>query len=131
MKRRTCLGLCGGVLSSGCLGQTDQPTTKIAWIHLENNRDEARHVTVVIERNDEEVFRETSQLGTSGEHSTHRIDAPVNGAGHYTIYFDIDDQVVHLHPSEYADVTEPCLGIRYVFPERETTEFELESVDEC
>ena len=55
----------------------------------------------------------------------------MNGAGHYTIYFDIDDQVVHLHPSEYADVTEPCLGIQYVFPERETTEFELESVDEC
>jgi hypothetical protein len=131
MKRRTCLGLCAGVLSSGCLGQTDQPTTNIDWIHLRNNRDQARDVTVVIERNDREVFRETYQLGTSGEQSTRRIDSPVNGAGHYTIYFDIGDQVVHLHPPEYADVTEPCIGIQYAFHEQETTGFELKPIGEC
>jgi hypothetical protein len=131
MKRRTCLCLCAGVLSSGCLGQTDQPTTKIAWILLVNNRDEARDVTVFIERNDEEVFRETHELGTSVEQSTRRIDDPVKGAGHYTVNFDIGDQVVHLHPSEYADVTEPCLGIQYTFHQQETTGFELKPIDEC
>jgi hypothetical protein len=131
MKRRTCLGLCAGVLSSGCLGQTDQPTTNIAWIHLRNNRDQARDVTVGIERNGGEVFRETYQLGTSGERSTRRIDDPVNGAGHYTVYLDIGDQVVHLHPSEYADVPEPCVGIQYAFHEQETTGFELKRIGEC
>jgi hypothetical protein len=131
MRRRTCLYLCAGILSSGCLGQTDQPTTKIAWIHLENNRDEARHVTVVIERNDEEVFRATTQLGTSVEQSTRRIDDPVKGAGHYTVYFDIGDQVVHLRPSEYADVTDPCVGIQYAFRDQETTGFELKPIGEC
>jgi hypothetical protein len=131
MKRRTCLGLCAGVLSSGCLGQTDQPTTNIAWIHLKNNRDQARDVTVVIERNDGEVFRETYQLGTSGERATRRIDDPVNGAGHYTVYVDIGDQIVHLHPSEYADVTEPCVGIQYAFHEQETTGFDLKPIGEC
>ena len=131
MKRRTCLGLCAGVLSSGCLGQTDQPTTNIDWIHLKNNRDQARDVTVFIERNDREVFRETYQLGTSGEQSTHRIDNPVNGAGHYTVYFDIDDQVVQLSPSEYTDVSEPCIGIQYTFHQRGTTGFDLEPMQEC
>ena len=131
MKRRTCLGLCAGVLSSGCLGQTDRPTTNIAWIHLTNTRDHAREVTVGIKRNDGEVFRESYQLGTSGERSTRRIDDPVNGAGHYTVYFDIGDQVVHLHPPEYADVPEPCVGIQYSFHEQETTGFELKPIGEC
>jgi hypothetical protein len=131
MKRRTCLGLCAGALSSGCLGQTNQPTTNIAWIHLTNNRDQARDVTVVIERNDGEVFRETYQLGSSSERSSRRIDKPVNGVGHYTVNFDIGEQVVHLHPSEYADVTDPCVGIQYAFHEQETTGFELKPVDQC
>jgi len=131
MKRRTCLGLCPVVLSSGCLGQIDQPTTNIAWIYLKNNRDKAHDVTVVIKRSDREVFRETYQLGTSGERSTRRVDDPVNGAGHYTVYFDIGDQVVHLHPSEYADVIEPCVGIQYAFHEQETTGFELKPIGEC
>ena len=131
MKRRTCLGLCTGVLSSGCLGQLDQPRTKIAWIHLENNRGEARDVTVVIERDGEEVFRETYQLGTSVEQSTRRVDGPVKGAGHYTVYFDIGEQVIHLHPSEYRDVTEPCLGIRYTFHQQGSAGFELEPIGEC
>jgi hypothetical protein len=47
------------VLSSGWLGQIDQPTTNIAGIYLRNNREKAHDVTVVIERSDREVFRET------------------------------------------------------------------------
>jgi hypothetical protein len=131
MKRRTCLGLCAGALSSGCLGLIDRATTNIAWIHLTNNRDEARDVTVRIERNDEAVFRATYQLGTTAEDATLRVADPVTEAGHYAVYFDSRGQVVHLSPSEYADVTEPCIGIQYTFHERETTGFELEPIQEC
>jgi hypothetical protein len=119
------------VLSSGCLGKSDQPTTNIAWVHLKNNREQVREATVVIEQNDGEVFRETYQLGTSGAQSTLRIEDPVNKPGHYTISFDIGNQVVHLHPSEYADLTEPCLGIQFAFHEQETTGFELKPLSEC
>lgn len=131
MKRRTYLGLGAVALSSGCLGLTGRPTTNIAWIQLENNSDEARDLTVFIQRNEEEVFRETYQLGITAEQATLRVDDPVNETGHYTVYFDIDNQVVQLSPSEYTDVAEPCIGIQYTFHQRGTTGFDLEPVQEC
>lgn len=133
MNRRTWLGLCVGVLSSGCLGVTAPARKEIAWIRLENDRDEAREVEVFVEQNDEEVFRETYRLGTSPEQATVHVDDPVGEPGRYSLYVDIGDQLVHLHPSEIADVEtdEPCIGITYTLHEEGTTGFEFKPVPEC
>lgn len=133
MKRRTWLSLCVSAVSGGCLGLTGPPKKQIAWLHLENNRDDTRAIEVFIERNDEEVFRENYQLGTSPEQATIRVDNPVEEPGRYSLYVDIGDQLVDLHPSEFADadISEPCIGIQYTLHEQGTTGFEFEPVQEC
>ncbi|WP_251343792.1 hypothetical protein [Haloplanus halophilus] len=133
MNRRTWLGLCAGTLSSGCLGLTGPPKKQIAWIRLDNDRNEALAIEVFIVRNGKEVFRENYQLGTSPDRASVRVDDPVDEPGRYSLYFDIEDQVAHLHPSEVAaaDVREPCIGVRYTLHEQETSGFEFEPAEEC
>lgn len=77
-------------------------------------RSEARDVEGFIERDDEEVFRESSRLGTSPEQATVRIEDSVAGPGRYTCYIDIGTQEIHLHPSEFADVDIPesCISLQ-------------------
>jgi hypothetical protein len=133
MNRRTLLGLCAAALSGGCLELLGPPKKRIAWIRLENTRNETHDVEVSIERNDEEVFRENYQLGTSPEQATIRVDDPVDEPGRYSLYFDIGGQLVHLPPSEFADadIREPCLGIQYTLHERGTSGFSFEPIQEC
>lgn len=133
MNRRTWLGLCVCALSSGCLGRTGPPKKNIAWVRLENDRDEAHDIEVFIERSGEEVFSENYQLGTSPEQSTIRVNNPVEEPGRYSLYVDIGDQLVRLHPSEFADadIGERCIGIHYTLHEQGTSGFEFEPSQEC
>lgn len=133
VKRRIWLGLCLGAFSGGCLGLPGPPKKEIDWIRLKNNRDEERTVEMFIERNDEEVFRETYQLGADPEETTVRVDEPVKEPGRYSLYFDIGEQTVHLHPEEFAeaDISERCVGITYTLHEQGTSGFEFEPVQEC
>jgi hypothetical protein len=81
MNRRGFLILCVGALSGGCLGLSGPPKKEIAWIRIKNNRGKARDIEVFIKRSDEEVFRETYQLGTTPEHATIRVENPVERVG--------------------------------------------------
>lgn len=133
MNRRTWLGLCVGLLSGGCLGLTGPSKMQIGWIQLDNNRNEARTIDVIIERNGEEVFRENYRLGTSSEQATVRVENPVEEPGRYTLYVDIGDQLIDLSPAEIAnaEISGSCIGIQYTLHEQETTGFEFEPVQEC
>jgi hypothetical protein len=129
MRRRTVLGICVGLSSSGCLGFTGPPKKTISWLRLVNERDDSYSLDVSIMRNDEEIFSETYQLGPTSEQATVRIDDPVETAGRYSVYID----AAHLHPSEFAqhDLSEPCVGIVYTLHEDGTTGFDFEPIQEC
>jgi hypothetical protein len=132
MNRRTWISACVGVLSVGCLGFKRPSKKQIAWIRLQNNRDTVQNIELFIERNDTEVFRESYQLGTSPEQETIRVNDPVEEPGRYSLYLDIGDQLVDLHPAEMADATTgPCIGIRYTLHEQGPTGFEFEPAQEC
>lgn len=111
----------------------DQPKKQIAWIRLENNRDEAHNIGVFIEKQGEEVFREHYRLGTSPEQATIKVGDPVEEPGRYSLYFDVGDQLVHLHPSEFADadLSEPCVGIQYTLHDQGSTGYDFESIQDC
>ena len=133
MNRRAWLTLCIGALSGGCLGLTEPSKKQIAWIRLKNNRDKACDIEVFIERDGNEVFRENYKLGTNPEQATIQVDNPVTESGRYSLYIDLDDQMVDLHPSEFADadIRTPCIGIEYMLHKQGTTGFEFEPVREC
>jgi hypothetical protein len=133
MNRRAWLTLCVGVLSGGCLGLTGPPKKQIGWIRFKNNSDESRGIEVFIQRDGKEVFKENYQLGTSPEQATIQVDNPVTEPGRYSLYVATDDQMVDLHPSEFADadIRAPCIGIEYTLHEQGTTGFEFEPVREC
>jgi|GEM_PF-2536511 len=133
MNRRAVLALCGSGLFSGCIGTPGPPRKAIPWIHLENNRADPRDVELVLERNGSEVFQEQYRLATTSGRSTVRETELPDERGRYSLYVDIGDQIVHLHPSEFADaeISEPCVGIRFTLHERGTTGFEFEPTDEC
>jgi hypothetical protein len=133
MNRRIWLGLCVSALSAGCLGTTAPRKKKIAWIRLQNNHDDAQTIAVTIGRGGEAVFGETYHLGTSPGQATVRVDSPVEKPGRYSLYFDIGDQSVHLHASEFAeiDITEPCVGVQYTLHRRGTSGFEYEPIERC
>jgi hypothetical protein len=129
MRRRTLLGVCIGLSSSGCLGFTGPPEKTIPWLRLVNERDESYSLDVSITRDDEAVFSETYQLGPPSEQGSVQIDDPVENAGRYSVYID----AAHLHPSEFAqhDLSEPFVGIEYTLHEDGTTGFDFEPIQEC
>jgi hypothetical protein len=133
MDRRAWLTLSIGALSGGCLGRTGPSKKQIAWIRVKNNRDEACDIEVFIERNGNEVLRENYKLGTDPEQATIQVDNPVTEPGRYSLYLDLGDQMVDIHPSEFADadIRTRCIGIEYVLHKQGTTGFEFESVREC
>jgi len=131
MERRRYLAICGGALLSGCLGPTSTSVKGIAWIQLKNDRGDVRNIEVFIERNGEEVFRKSYQLGTDPERATIRVDDPVEGPGRFSIYVDVGDQLAHLSPSEFTDISYTCVGIRFTLHQDGTTGFEYESIQEC
>lgn len=133
VKRRAWLALCAGALASGCLGVTGPPRKTIAWLRLENERSEARDVEVVVDRGDEEVFREHYRLGTGSASATVRVSDPVDEPGRYSMHVDLGEQVVHLSPTEVAEAvgSDPCVGVQFTIHEEETSGFEVEPVPEC
>jgi hypothetical protein len=78
-------------------------------------------------------YIENYQFGTSPTQEMIRVDNPVDEPGRYSVYFDIDDQLVHLHPSEFADagIDETCVGGQYTLNEQGSTNFESHLVEEC
>jgi hypothetical protein len=133
VNRRAWLGLWVGALSGGCLAPTRPPKTRIAWVRLENERDDARAIGLTVVRNGETAFSERYRLGAGPEGATVRVDSPVEGPGRYSVYVDVGDRTAHLHPSEFADagVANACVGVRYTLHERGTTGFTFESAREC
>lgn len=133
MKRRALLSLPASVLLGGCLGLgiDDAPRTRVAWIRLVNERAEPSDVTVVVERDGEEVSSETYRLGTGPERATVRSDDPTDRPGRYTVRFRADDQWVHVGPSEYADVTAACIGVRFELHRRGTMGYEVTPGQNC
>lgn len=133
MKRRALLALPVSVLLGGCLGLDidGAPRTRIAWVRLVNDRPEPSDVTVVVERDGEQVSSETYRLGTDPEQATVRSDDPVNRSGRYTVRFRADDQWVHVGPSEYADVTAACIGVRFELHEQGTMGYEVTPGQDC
>ena len=132
MKRRALLALPASALLGGCLGLDigDAPRTRIAWIRLVNERPEPFDVTVVVERDGEQVSSETYRLGTGAE-GTVRSDDPVDMSGRYTVRFRADGQWVHVEPSAYADVAAPCVGVRFELHRQGTMGYEVTPGRDC
>jgi len=130
MKRRALLALCASVPLGGCLALDDPPRKRIAWIRLVNERTEPFDITVLVERDGEEVSAESYRLGT-GDGATVRSDAPVDGPGRYTVRFRADDQWIHVDPSEYAGVAAPCIGVCFELHEQGTLGYEVTPGQDC
>jgi hypothetical protein len=131
MERRTLLVLAGSISTSGCLGAIGGPKKRIGWIRLVNNRSEAHHVDVVIERDGEETFTDSYRLGTDPESSGARIDAPLEERGSYVLRFRAEGQWSHIDPSEYDDVRTNCIGVRFELHGQGTQGYEIEPTREC
>ncbi len=131
MDRRAFLVLGLGSAMAGCLGVAGQPTTRIQWIRLVNDRSEAYETEVVVEASDETVFRDQYRIGTGSSASTVDIEDPVDGRASYIVRFLADGQWIHVYPEEYADVDGNCIGVRFTLDPDGTRGLDLESIDEC
>lgn len=131
MERRSFLSLGVSIALSGCLGEISEPQTRIDWIQFVNNRPEPYTIDVIIERDGEEVFSETYQLGTSPNSLTTRTDIPLRGKESYALHFLTDKQWIHIQPEDYDDVIENCIGIWFVLQQQGTIGYEIQPDTEC
>ena len=131
MDRRAFITLGVSVAMGGCLSGLGQPSTRIGWVRLVNDRSEPYETELVIEQGDNAVYRGEYRLGSTTDGSTVDIDAPVDGRRAYTISFLADGQWVHVYPEEYGDVDGECIGVRFTLQRQGTRGVDVEPVDEC
>lgn len=131
MDRRAYLTLGVSVAVGGCLGGLGQPTTRIAWVRLVNDRSEPYQTELVIEHGDDTVYRDEHRLGTGAGGAVIDIDAPVDGRQSYTISFLAEGQWTHVYPEEYGNLDGECLGVRFTLNQRDNRGVETEAVDGC
>jgi len=132
MKRRAILLLGATSLLSGCLGIGEsRPQPRLAWIWLQNDRDESYEFEVVVEEDGESVFSETYQLGTTLDTANLTVDNPVDEPGHYVVQATMDGETREVDIAEYVDGDENCVGVRFSLLNNGSVDYWTKSIREC
>ncbi len=132
MRRRTFVSAVtvGLVVGTGCLGSDDQ-LTKLAWINLQNHREEEYDVEVTVEDDDEIVFSNTYHFGTDDETGKVLEENPVNGEGEYVVQATLDGEEREVDTTDFIDGDETCIGVRFNLLNNGSVDYETKSMQEC
>jgi len=131
MRRRAFLSLCTAAAFGGCLGRNQQQESRIAWLWLVNDRDEAYDVDVAIEDAGETVFSRTYTVRTHGEAANVHEEDPVDGPGQYVVRAKMDGSVEEVDTIDHVDGDENCIGVRFSLLNNGMEEQWTRSMQEC
>jgi hypothetical protein len=132
MKRRALLSLGATALFGGCLGLGEsQPHPRLAWIWLQNDRDEAYDVDVVVEADGEEVFADSYRVGTTSDTANVTVDNPVDEPGNYVVRATMDDETREVALADYVDDDERCVGVRFSLLNNGSVTYWTKSMQQC
>lgn len=131
MKRRALLSVCGTLAAGGCLGSTQPQVSRLAWIWLQNDRDEAYEVDVIVEDGDETVFSETYEVGAGPDTANVNIDNPVEGSGQYVVRGTMDGETREVDTTEFVDGAEDCVGVRFSLLNNGSVDYWTKSMQQC
>jgi hypothetical protein len=132
MKRRALLLLGATSLFGGCLGDGEkQARARLAWIWLQNDREEAYDVEVVVEANGRSVFSETYRLGTTPDTANITENRPVEEPGHYVVRATMDGETREVDITEYVDGEENCIGVRFSLRNNGSVDYWTKSMKQC
>lgn len=108
-----------------------QSRPRLAWIWLQNDRDEAYDVDVVVEEDGESVFSKTYQLGTTPETANINEETPVDEPGQYVVRATMDGETRTVDIAEYVDGDENCIGVRFSLLNNGSVEYWTKSMQQC
>ena len=132
LRRQALLSIGTAVAATGCLGLgEDQPQPRLAWIWLQNDREEAYEVDVVVEEDGESVFSETYQLGATMDTANINVDDPVDGPGHYVVRATMDGETREVEIAQFVDGDENCIGVRFSLLDNGTVDYWTKSMQQC
>lgn len=132
MKRRALLVASATSLFGGCLGiGRSQVQPRLAWIWLQNDRDETYEVDVIVEEDGKSVFSETYQVGTTPDTANINVDNPVNEPGHYVVRATMDGETRDVEIAEYVDGDENCVGVRFSLLNNGSVDYWTKSMQQC
>lgn len=132
MKRRALLYLGATSLFGGCLGFGEsQPRPRLAWIWIQNDRDEAYDVDVVVEEDGESVFADTYHVGTTAETANINVDRPVDGPGRYVVRATMAGETREVDVAEYVDGDENCVGVRFTLLNGGSVDYWTKAMRRC
>jgi hypothetical protein len=132
MKRRALLLLGVTSLFSGCLGiGENQPQPQLAWIWLQNDREEGYEVEVVVEEDGESVFSKTYQLGATPDTANINVDDPVDEPGHYVVRATMDGETREVDIADFVDDDENCIGVRFSLLNNGSVDYWTKSMQQC
>lgn len=131
MKRRALLSSLAIALS-GCLGGGDPPRSRLAWIWLQNDREERYAVDVTVEDDGQTVYADTVQLPPGGSETTDvRATSPVEGPGRYVVRATMDGETREVDTTDYVDGEEDCVGVRFTLLDNGSVDYWTKSMQEC
>lgn len=131
MNRRALLVTTAGLTWTGCVGLDQQPRSRLAWIWLQNDRDEQYDVAVVVEDGGEQVFADTYALGTDSDSANINIDRPVEGQGRYVVRATLDGETREVKTTDYVDGDEDCIGVRFSLLNNGSVDYWTKSMKQC
>jgi hypothetical protein len=132
MKRRALLLLGVTSLFSGCLGigeNRSQP--RLAWIWLQNDREEPYDVDVAVKEDGESVFAETYQVGATLETANITVDDPLEEPGEYVIRATMDGETREVEIADFVDGDENCVGVRFSLRNNGSVDYWTKAMQQC
>lgn len=131
--RREALAVATGCLAAlaGCSGPADDAAggVRVAAIEVENRDDAAHDVDLRVTREDgRRAFAETASLA-AGDATVY--DAPVDGAGAYTLVATLDEARVDASLAEYASDGQDCVRPVVRVTNAGTLKLTARPYDEC
>ncbi|MDX1745996.1 MAG: hypothetical protein R3324_08670 [Halobacteriales archaeon] len=131
-RRQALLSLSAALPLAGCLGLgRTQPQPRLAWIWLQNDRQQVYEVGVVVEEDGTSVFSGTYQLGATMETATITVDHPVDGPGDYVVRARLDGQTREVRIAEVVDGDENCVGVRFSLLDDGSVGYWTKAMEQC
>jgi hypothetical protein len=130
MRRRALLALGVSSLLAGCLGR-NRPRPRLAWIWLQNDRDDPYDVDVVVTADGESVFSNTYRLGATPETATVTEDRPVEEPGQYVVRATMDGETRAVSIADYVDGDANCVGVRFSLLNNGSVDYWTKAMQQC
>ena len=132
MERRAFLSLGVASLFGGCLGLGEsRPQPRLAWIWLQNDREKAYEVDVVVEEDGESVFSETYQVGATLDTANVNVDNPVDEPGNYVVRATMDGETREVEIADFVDGDDICVGVRFTLLNNGSVTYWTKAMQEC